>query len=116
MSHQLTPPVGYSAYEAVPAKDDLSTKCSFVEGRLKACWPLEEALEGPYGRGTKLQGAKLLSFFNSESHKFSRQAVSLVSGAYKRGVQLTFCPFCAAVLHPSLAEDVTVALFEKDDA
>lgn len=98
------------SYEAVPPKEGRATKCTLVDGRLNACWPLDEALEGPYGRGTKHQGLKLISLVNMNTHKFSREAVSLISGKHKRGIQLTFCPFCAGILQPHLAEEITVSL------
>lgn len=100
-------------FTPVPPQDDKPTKCSFSAGRLTPCWPLDAALEEPYGRGTKLQGLKFVSFVNMKDHKFSRNAVSLISGNHKRGVQLTFCPFCAAILQPDLAEEITVTLAER---
>lgn len=101
-------------YEAVPENDGRPTKCTFIDGRLTACWPLDDALEAPYGRGTKHQGAKLISFVNMNELKFSRNAVSLISGKHNRGIQLTFCPFCASILQPSLAEEVIVRLEERE--
>ncbi len=100
-------------YEAVPENGDRPTKCTFSNGKLTACWPLDEALEFPHGRGTRFQGVKLVSLINTRQLKFTRNAVTLISGKYKRGVQLTFCPFCAAILQPFLAEEITVTLEEK---
>lgn len=94
----------------VPEKDGKPTKCSFNDGVLTACWPLETALEPPYGRGTKTQGLKRVSLINAETWKFCREAVSLISGEFKTGVQFSFCPFCAAILHPTVAKKVTVTI------
>jgi len=98
----------------VPENEGKPTTCSFSEGRLTACWPLEDALEFPHGRGIKHQGLKLVSLVNMKTHKFSRNAVSLISGEYKRGVELSFCPFCASILQPDLAEEVTVTVAARE--
>lgn len=103
-------------WNVVPENEDRPRKCSFDEGRLTACWVLDDALEPPYGRGTKHQGAKLVNLVNMKTHKHSRDAVALISGKHKRGVQLTFCPFCASILQPSLAEEITVRLEEIEGA
>lgn len=104
------------SYALVPDKDGRAQHCTFTEGRLSACWPLKDALEFPHGNGTRRQGVKLPSLVSTETHKFTRNAVALISGNHgKYGVQLTLCPFCAGLLQPALAEDVTITVTELPD-
>lgn len=85
--------------------------CTFNEKReLTPCWPMEEALEPSYGRGTKYQGMKINSMVNMSTHKFSRHQVALKSGALsKKGVEISFCPFCRAPMSEDVEEVVKEA-------
>jgi hypothetical protein len=73
--------------------------CIIKDGRIAPCWALDEALEDPYGRGTKHQGIKIHSMVNMDTLDFSRNLVVVKSGKYsKNGAIMNYCPFCRGKL------------------
>lgn len=81
------------------------TQCSFnSERKLTPCWPMEDALELPHGRGVRSRGLILNSMVNTKEHRFSRHMVSIVSGASK--AEITFCPFCGVPMSEGAEEAV----------
>lgn len=84
-------------------KDGRPTRCSFDnERKLTPCWPLDDALEAPYGRGVRSRGLILNTMFYREPHRFARHMVSLVSGSIK--AEITFCPFCGTPMSKGAEE------------
>lgn len=73
--------------------------CKLQKGRIAPCWALDEVLQLPGGRGTRMQGVEVLSLVDLKTFKFTRNLIVLKSGKHgKKGLTMNVCPFCSKPL------------------
>ena len=78
-------------------------RCEVQGSKLLLCDAIGSTVEVG-GQGSRRQGLKAITLLNRDDRR-TRQALGLISGDYRRGVQVAFCPACGVAVTTSYDEE-----------